>query len=344
MRRVFVVLLILPLLLVGVPAHGQDSAQTFTWRTAGMVLQYPSSWLVGEYEGTPVLVSSEEGLANATSGGAPGTLAFGFYNYPQTNVLSSREFLDALFPDVEADASIFAGTTSFNAEFTDEATGQTLRAIAFESPVTRNPHVLVAVAPQDEWGSVIPVMEGVLNSAQFLDGDAEFSFLETDVLFQYPREWTTDTNGQVFVAAPDNPDAVVRGELDAAEVFIRAQVVAVAGIGIDPDSDDVAGQVLAAFVGRSLETIEFVWGEDLLATAAEFEFEGKNLLLVSVAVGDTAVLIGGGSTVETWSFNRQFILGALDMTRINEMTPPRDLTALLNSESDSGAIFGMATD
>ncbi|MCI0709791.1 MAG: hypothetical protein L0154_06465, partial [Chloroflexi bacterium] len=284
MRRVFVVLLVLPLLLAGTPTSGQEAAQTFTWRTAGMVLQYPSSWLVGEYEGTPLLVSSEEGLASATAGEAPGTLAFGFYNYPQTNTLSPLAFLDALFPDVAVETNTFAGTTSFNAEFTDEATGQTIHAIAFLSPVTRNPHVLVAVAPQDQWASARPVVESVLSTARFLGGSAVFSFLGTNLLFQYPREWSADSNGQVFVAAPANPTAIRDGDLDAAEVFVRAQILAVEGIGIDPESENVAGQILEAFAGMPLETIDFTWGEDFPAVAAEFEFEDKMLLLVSVVV------------------------------------------------------------
>ena len=340
MRRVCVVLLLLLLLLASVPASGQEAAQTFTWRTAGMVLQYPSSWLVGEYEGTPLLVSSEDGLVNATAGEAPGTLAFGFYNYPQTNALSPLAFLNALFPDVESEISTFAGTTSFNTEFSDEATGQTIHAIAFLSPVSRNPHVIVAIAPNEEWETVRPVVESVLSTAQFLNGSATFSFLGTDLLFQYPREWRADSNGQVFVVAPENPTGILNGDLDTAEVFVRAQILAVEGIGIDPESEDVAGQVLEAFAGMPLETIDFTWGEDFPAVAAEFEFEDKMLLLVSVVVDDTAVLLGGGSTAETWSFNRRFVLGALDLASINEITPPAKLTSLLNGDVDEEAIFG----
>ncbi|MCI0713685.1 MAG: hypothetical protein L0154_26240, partial [Chloroflexi bacterium] len=93
-----------------------------------------------------------------------------------------------------------------------------------------------------------------------------------------------------------------------------------------------------------LETIDFTWGEDFPAVAAEFEFEDKMLLLVSVVVDDTAVLLGGGSTAETWSFNRQFVLGALDMASINEMLPPAELTSLLNGDMDEEAIFGMVVD
>jgi hypothetical protein len=328
-----------------ITAQESPPVNDYTWRSAGMVIRFPGNWLIGNFNGVPIAASSPDALANALEGNAPASPAFAFLHYPQTDGLTDDGFLEVMFPGLQADESRFAGTLAVQAQFDDEDTGQTIRVWSFISPVTRNPQILMVAAPQDEWETFEPTLDAILSTAQFLDGDAVFEFLEAEVVFQFPTEWEAVTNGQVFAVAPAavNAQQVVDGDLETVPAFIRAQILAPSGIGIDPAEPTAVQQVLERFAGSALEDVQpFMWGEGMPAAAAEFTFEDKTLLLVAVINDDRALLMGGGSITDTWSENRRFVIGALNMTTFQTIAPPSNLDAILAGEVvQEDGVFGV---
>lgn len=343
MRKLLVLILFLTSMLA-VPTQAQDASQTFTWRAAGLLMDYPASWLAGEYAGNAILVSTQEGLELALTGETPGTSALGFYTYPQAGNLAPQALLQTLFPDTEVTLSSLGGVASFETHFEDAETDQTLRAIAFVSPVSRDSHVLVGVAPTGDWSAFEPVLDSILTTAQFINATATFEFLGTTVSFSYPRDWETATTAQLLAVAPERPEAVLEGAFESAETFLRAQILAVAGIGLDPESEDVPQQVLSQFAGETLEdVVRFDWGE-WPAAATIYQFDNLQLLMAVVLVEDNAVLFVGGSTSEQWPTSRAYAYGALNTMLIDEVAPPVDLDMLLRGEPIEGDIFGMVIE
>jgi hypothetical protein len=341
MRRYFfavIIGLIIINLSGGTTGQAQEAAatHTFTWRSAGLILQYPAGWQVGAYEGNPVLASTAEAMENASDGDAPGAPTLTFLHYPQTGNISPTDLLKLAFPERESENISIGGVNGIVSQFEDEATAQTVRAVVFNSPLTKQAHLLVAVAPSETWATFEPVLDAMLASVQFLGQVASLEFAGGIVLFNYPTGWQTAANGQVVVASADVTSAtsILDGKLQDASPFIRAQLLIPSGIGVDPEVEDAPRQILETFTGQTLGDVrEFEWGEDgLPAAASNLEFEGLQLLLVAIVDGDSALLIGGGSTIEAWATMQAIIDGALNLSVYNEQAAPLELENLLQVE------------
>jgi hypothetical protein len=341
---------IISLLSLAAPARylvAQDEPlmRTFTWRTAGLTINYPAEWQVGSYDEHPLLASTPDALTNANAGQFPGAPALAFLYYPQASDLTPAELLAVIFPGQTGEAWSLGGLSSVRAQFEDEATGQTVLAVAFKSPLLNRPHLLAAVAPTDQWGAFAPLIETMIASVRFLRETALLEFLGAKVSFYYPLEWEQVSNGQVLVAGPAQASnrAILRGDLQDAPPFVRAQLLAPAGIGVDLADPQAALKILESFTGQTLTDVqEFEWAEGLPAAAAALDFEGLTLLLVAVVDGDTALLIGGGAPSEQWAEAQPTILGVLNLTLFNDNPPGDDLDAALLGASTEGRRLGVA--
>jgi hypothetical protein len=341
----FGIILILLLNAVPTPLHAQEelSLQTFTWREAGLIFQYPGGWHAGEYQPHyEMLASNPDALQKALAGEVPGAPTLGFVSYDEIGELQPREVMHLFFPEVTAEEGRLAGTRTLTAEFEDSDNGQMMRVTAFISPVTRKSQLMVAVAPSDQWTSFTPLLESILTTAQFLNGDAIFEFLGIGVTFQFPTEWVQDNNGQVLAAAPRNSqvESVLAGEYSTVPVFVRAQVLVPSGMDL-PEGEDTATAILRRFAGdENLAVHTFAWAEGVSAASAEFTSDNQTMLMVAIVEDDKAILVGGGSSSETWATNRAFVLGALDTTQFEGYVAPLNLDELLLGAGEEEAIFG----
>lgn len=337
MRRYFLAMMIavITLSIQSIQAQETATTRTFTWRSAGLILQYPVDWQVGEYEGNSLLASTTEALENASDGDAPSAPTLTFLHYPQTGNITPPDLLKLAFPDRESNDISLGGVNGVVSQFEDETTTQTVRAIVFNSPLTKQAHLLVAVAPIETWASFEPILDAMLASVQFLGEVASLEFAGGKMSFNYPTAWRTATNGQVLVASVDQTSAaaILDGNLQATPPFIRAQLLIPSGIGVDPEAGDAPRQILETFTGQTLtEVREFEWGDGLPAAASSLEFEGLQLLLVAIVDGDSALLIGGGATIEAWPTTQVIIDGALNLSVYNEQAAPLELENLLQVE------------
>lgn len=329
------------------PAVAQNDAptNTYTWREMGVLMHYPTSWNQTNYAGLPMFVTDPAGVGAAEQGTASNVPALGLLYYPQARDLKAQDFARTLFPEIAQTSTQFLGIDSFTVDYVDEETNQNVHAVAFESPITRVPGIILGVTPVGEWDSFAPEFSTVLNSLEFLGTSADLSFTNGEVELRAPSSWAVAENGQVLALAPElnDAEAVVRGELDGSPGFIRAQIIVPTGIGVDSASPTAAQEVLEQFVGEELSNpINFMWAEEMPAMVAEFEFGELTLLMVVVIDGDTALLIGGGAPVSNWETYQAWVFGALNMTVFNEQPAPANLDAILRGEVDAGdGVFGM---
>ena len=343
-------LVVVPLAHAGQPVQAQTDTPhlTYTWREMGILMHYPATWSQTNYANLPMFVTSVEDVDAAEQGNAPNMPAVGLLYYPQARDLNADDFASTLFPESELIPSQVLGLDAFTVDYVDEDTHQTVHAVAFESPVTRVPGIVLGVAPAGEWTGFAPEFNALLNSLEFLGTTTDLSFVDGEVGFRVPSNWSAADNGQVLALAPElsTAEAVVRGELDGLPGFIRAQLVVPSGIGIDAASPTAAQEVLERFVGESLpNTINFMWAEEFPAVAAEFEFGDLNLLMVVVVDGNSALLIGGGASSANWEMYQAWVFGTLNMTVFNEQPAPANLDAILRGEVDTGdGVFGMALE
>lgn len=328
--------LLLPPTIHHSEAQDDMSSQVFIWREAALALEYPADWHVGFFEDLPIVTNTASGLALASIGEAPGEPAMSFLFYPQAKNLGTRELMDVVFPEVEV-TEHWLGIDGLQAEFAHEETGQMVRIIAFKSPATQASQILVASAPQDIWEDFVPILDSMLNSIQFLNDTAELEFFDAIVKFEYFDEWVETNNGQVLIAAPtlDAANSILDGEIENASPFIQAQLLVPSGIGVDPDSETAAEDILLRFVGspdRVDHLQRFDWAEGMPAASAFFEFNGLQLVIVVVVNGDTAMIVSGGATVNQWSEVQRMVIGSINLTQFGEATPPRDLTQIITGQ------------
>ncbi|MBI5928885.1 MAG: hypothetical protein HY862_06230 [Chloroflexi bacterium] len=344
-KRLILVMLFSLILGMNQPVHAQDltAMRTFAWRSAGLIMQYPADWVQGDYQGNPLLVSTADGLDKASKGDVPGVPALTFLHYPQVGTISPTDLLLLIFPDQTTSPMVVGGVSGIVAQFEDTATGQTVEAVAFKSPSINQAHLVVAVAPTETWAEFEPRLQVMLSSIQFLSETASLEFAGGTVAFDYPDDWHTAANGQVVVASSEQPkaEAILEGDLKDAPPFIRAQLLVPSGIGIDPADAQAPRQILESFTGQTLSNItEFEWGDGLPAALTQIEVEGISLLLVAVVNGDSALLMGGGATIEAWPTARVWIDGALNLTVYNEQIAPLTLEDFI--AGDTNGPFGMA--
>jgi hypothetical protein len=357
----------------GVPTFNEF----FTWREAPMSIGYPAGWQVGVYEVHPVLASTPSALTLAVEGQAPDAPALTFLYYQQTSAARLTEFVDILIPGVETttvapeivfptlsgidltrinvdplraefqmvinpdDSVVYSFEPDYDERVDKEGDEQTVLMIAFEPPANRRPHMILAAAPTETWEAFRPTLDAMLASTQFYTEAAELDLLGAQVSFDYPSSWTSASTGQVFIAAPsqDEADAVLNGQLQGASAFLRAQVLAPEGIGIDAASPTASVEILQAFGGEAVTGIQnFDWAEDVPAASALFEFEGLQLLLIAAVDGETAMLMAAGAAPGRWTDYQEILLGGLNLTSFNENPPPLNLNELILS--GNGNIFG----
>lgn len=332
----YILVIALLLIATGVTAQS-ESNQIFTWRQAAMTLEYPAQWQVGLFEGNPILATDPNALTKATEGMAPGAPAITFLYYPQTRSLTPAELMNVVFPEVEPQDSAF-GLSGLQATFSHEATGQTVQVIAFQSPATRNSQIIMAAAPQAEWSDFEDTLTTILASARFLGNTAEMDFLDSRVSFEYPNEWSEASDGQVLVVSPDqtSTESIIQGDFDNAQVFVRSQILRPAGVGINPEAPTAASDILLRFIGIPVEEVEvfqqFNWAEGMPAASAWFDYDGMRLLMVAVVKDENAMLIGGGCVASEWGTHQASILGALNLTRFDDIAPLPDLTAIVTGQ------------
>lgn len=340
-------LVVVPLASTSQPTQAQDdeALHAYTWREMGLLMRYPASWVSTNYAGLPMLITDANAVAAAEQGESPAVPALGFLYYPQARDLNTSELLNTVFPDVETNASEVSGVNAISATYDDEETAQTIHILAFESPVTRDPGIILAVAPVGEWDNFAAEFNTVMASVEFLDTAAEMSFFDGEVQVNVSDNWQTASNGQVLGIAPnlDTAEAVVTGDISDLEGFLRAQIVVPSGLGVDADSPTAAQEVLERFVGQPLTTVHnFEWAEGVPAVATEFKFGNLTLLMVAVVDGDTALLIGGGAQANNWVRYQDWVFGMLNMTVFNEYPAPTNLDAILRGDAVEGdGIFGM---
>lgn len=336
------------------PSSAQSSVPTthiFTWRPAALSLEYPIEWQAGTYEDIAFLTSSADGYAKAVIGSAPEEPSLAFYYYPATATLEPNALLTILFPsDAIPSAGSLGDVPTTEIRFVDNATNQSILAIAFRSPATRHSAVIAAIAPTDKWDNFQPVLDAMLSSVQFYTQTAQLELFGTKALFEYSRAWVQATNGQVVVAAPTivDAEAILTGNLNAP--FIRAQLLTPSGIGVDADDPSAAETILLRFAGLPEDKIEiltrFEWAEGMPAAAAWLELNGVRLALVAVINDDTALLIGGGAPAEQWDSVRAQVLTGLNLTFFVETPSDHDLTRLIlgSMTNDTTRRFGMVID
>jgi hypothetical protein len=259
-----------------------------------------------------------------------------FLFYPQARSLEPDQLMDVLFPDGET-TDHWLGNKAVQVEFTDDATGQFVRVIAFESPATQDSQLLVATAPPDMWDSFVPTLDTVLDNARFLQDTAELAFFDATVKFEYSHQWVQTNNGQVIIVAPteDDANAIMEGNLENASPFVQSQLLVPSGVGVDPDSPTAAEDILIRFVGstENIENIQhFDWAEEMPAASALFEFNGLQLVVVAVVNGDTALLISGGASLNEWPAVQRLIIGSINLTQFDEILPPSDLTQIITGQ------------
>ncbi len=347
---VLLTLLILPFANVGPVAHAQDTAssQVYTWRELAILVHYPATWTQTSYTNLPMFVTDAAGVEAVAQGQAPNVPAVGLLYYPQAHDLNADEFIATMFPEQTVQPTLVQGEDAFAVEYVDEATGQAVYAISFESPVTRVPGIILGVAPDGDWASFAPEFNDVLANLEFLGTDADFDFAEGEAELRAPSNWAVADNGQVLAVASELTvaEAVVRGELDDLTGFVRAQIVVPSGLGLDIEAETIAQDVLERFVGTELENpVNFMWAEEMPAVAAEFQFGDLTFLMVAIVSGDNALLVGGAATAENWTTYRAWTQGALNMTIFNEQPAPANLDAILNGDADMGdGVFGMVLE
>lgn len=328
--------LLLPSTAPHIQAQADDTNHVFIWREAALAFEYPADWSFGFFEDHPVLTSTPSGMDLARTGQAPGEPAMTFLYYPQARALEPNELMAVIFPDVEM-TEHWLGNKAVYGEFADEANGQMVRVIAFESPATQDAQVIAATAPSEMWGSFVPALDTVLENARFLNDTAELSFFDVLVQFEYFDQWGQTNNGQVLVVAPTSEaaTAIMNGDLENATPFVRAQLLVPSGVGVDPDSPTAAEDILIRFVGttENLDMQHFDWSEEMPAAVATLEFNGLQLVVISVVNGDTALLMTGGASVEEWPVVRRLIIGSLNLTQFGEILPPPDLTQMITSQT-----------
>lgn len=329
-------------------AQSENAKHIFTWREAAMTIEYPADWLVGAYEGHTVVTSDAVALEKATQGQAPGSPFITFLFYPQARTLNTRALLSAIFPGVDGSDYLLGTAKGLRAEFNDESTQQHLLAISFESPATRSKQVLVAGADSSQWGDFAAPLDEILATAKFMRGSALLEVFGTKTTFTYVTEWIQRSNGQILVAAPSEKtvEGILAGNIQQTEPFVRAQVLVPSGIGVDPEAPTAAQDILLNFLGQTPEAIDvlrnFEWAEGMPAASALLDYEGLRLLMIVVVQGDSALVIGGGAPIAQWAESQAAIVGALNLSKFNDVAPLTLLTPIVMGQLETSnlAIIG----